>query len=65
MAPIDVEKAIEELTLGEKVALTAGKIVFHYDNSTFYLLPTHPAIRQNAYHATQDATFGTQYPFRA
>lgn len=25
MAPIDVEKTIEELTLGEKVALTAGK----------------------------------------
>lgn len=35
MAPIDVEKAIEELTLGEKVALTAGKLNFHYDNSTF------------------------------
>jgi hypothetical protein len=25
MARIDVEKAIEELTLGEKVALTAGR----------------------------------------
>lgn len=29
MAPIDVEKAIEELTLGEKVALTAGKLHKH------------------------------------
>jgi hypothetical protein len=26
MARIDVEKAIEELTLGEKVALTAGML---------------------------------------
>ncbi|KAJ5526056.1 hypothetical protein N7494_012706 [Penicillium frequentans] len=29
MAPIDVEKAIEELTLGEKVALTAGRDFWH------------------------------------
>ncbi|KGO68820.1 Glycoside hydrolase family 3 [Penicillium italicum] len=29
MARIDVEKAIEELTLGEKVALTAGESDFH------------------------------------
>ncbi|KAJ5671459.1 hypothetical protein N7507_000586 [Penicillium longicatenatum] len=29
MAPIDVEKAIEDLTLGEKVALTAGRDFWH------------------------------------
>lgn len=29
MARIDVEKTIEELTLGEKVALTAGKPDIH------------------------------------
>ncbi|KAJ5682099.1 uncharacterized protein N7477_002039 [Penicillium maclennaniae] len=29
MAPIDVEKTIEELTLGEKVALTAGRDFWH------------------------------------
>ncbi|KAJ5928183.1 hypothetical protein N7466_007139 [Penicillium verhagenii] len=29
MAPIDVEKAIEELTLGEKIALTAGRDFWH------------------------------------
>ncbi|KAJ5683580.1 hypothetical protein N7462_006745 [Penicillium macrosclerotiorum] len=29
MAPIDVEKALEELTLGEKVALTAGRDFWH------------------------------------
>ncbi|KAJ5937298.1 hypothetical protein N7454_004953 [Penicillium verhagenii] len=29
MAPIDVEKAIEELTLGEKIALTAGHDFWH------------------------------------
>lgn len=29
MTRIDVEKAIEELTLGEKVALTAGKPNLH------------------------------------
>src|SRR3954452_15485952 len=34
MARIDVEKAIEELTLGEKVDLTAGK-----DNSQFQSHP--------------------------
>ncbi|KAF7715058.1 Beta-glucosidase [Penicillium ucsense] len=29
MAPIDVEKTIEELTLGEKIALTAGRDFWH------------------------------------
>lgn len=32
MARIDVEKTIEELTLGEKVALTAGKSDIHLPN---------------------------------
>lgn len=32
MARIDVEKAIEELTLGEKVALTAGESNPHGEN---------------------------------
>lgn len=33
MARIDVEKTIEELTLGEKVALTAGKPNIHLPNT--------------------------------
>lgn len=36
MAPIDVEKAIDELTLGEKVALTAGKLNFHSHNTSTF-----------------------------
>ncbi|KAK5788971.1 hypothetical protein VI817_009929 [Penicillium citrinum] len=35
MARIDVEKVIEELTLGEKVALTAGQ---YYKSYIYFLL---------------------------
>jgi hypothetical protein len=53
MARIDVEKAIEELTLGEKVDLTAGK-----DNSQCSFINT------NANHP-QAKISGTQPPSHA
>jgi beta-glucosidase len=40
MARIDVEKAIEELTLGEKVALTAGKSDLHCQRCNPKLTPS-------------------------
>jgi len=49
MGKIDVEKAIEELTLGEKVALTAGR----------YLLAS--STPTNAHAPRQEATSGTQF----
>jgi len=70
MAPIDVEKAIEELTLGEKVALTAGKHNFHlHDISTCpssnFCPHQPPPLENGVNHAAQDTTSGIQHPFRA
>jgi hypothetical protein len=42
MAPIDVEKTIEELTLGEKVALTAGKYLRLPAMTSIYLVQYTP-----------------------
>lgn len=53
MGKIDLEKAIEELTLGEKVALTAG---MYFPVSSISI---------NAHVSHQEATSGTQSQFRA
>lgn len=69
MAPIDVEKTIEELTLGEKVALTAGKhpeALRPTDRNDDYrsVLPRR-CVQNQTDCFPKDAISGTRHPFLA
>jgi hypothetical protein len=72
MAPIDVEKSIEELTLGEKVALTAGMSrrnpsclpAMMMISLGFYSCNA-PPLQANADSIIQDVISGTRHPFHA